>query len=43
LSVRADVPDWVKDEDGKAMQKNVWEKVADELEKTEPGCVKNLF
>ncbi|PYH78604.1 NAD(P)-binding protein [Aspergillus uvarum CBS 121591] len=34
-----DVPNWVTDDEGKAMQKRMWDAVAEVLESVEPGCV----
>ncbi|PYI16255.1 NAD(P)-binding protein [Aspergillus violaceofuscus CBS 115571] len=39
----SDVPNWVTDEEGKAMQKRMWDAVAEVLESVEPGCVEAML
>lgn len=43
LEYRNDVPDWVTDEEGKAMQKRMWDALAEVLESVEPGCVEAML
>ncbi|RAH68064.1 NAD(P)-binding protein [Aspergillus aculeatinus CBS 121060] len=38
-----DIPDWVTDEEGKAMQKRMWNALAEVLESVEPGCVEAML
>jgi hypothetical protein len=40
---RDQVPDWVKDAAAKQVQKRVWDDIALELERVEPGCVKKIL
>ncbi|KAI5459121.1 putative short-chain dehydrogenase/reductase family protein [Mariannaea sp. PMI_226] len=37
------VPDWVKDEEGKRSQQNLWNAIAKELDIVEPGCVERAL
>lgn len=37
------VPQWSKNDDGTAAQKQVWDVIASELESIEPGCVKKIL
>jgi len=36
------VPEWVKNEDGRLWQSQVWKEVSEKLEEIEVGCVQQL-
>jgi hypothetical protein len=37
------IPEWIKDEEGNALQKKIWESIAQELERVVPGCVEKAL
>ncbi len=40
---RHQIPEWVKDEEGKVLQKKMWDGVAKELNQVAPGCVERAL
>lgn len=41
--IRNVVPSWITDEESKQAQKRVWDGIAKELERVEPGCVERIL